>query len=374
MEEKRAIHSSILSWKIPWTEGSGGLQSTGVTCRAGHDGDWADTHWASRCGGEYWSLKFQDWNVGWKSSASITLTWKSSADLEVLRKPWKMHVTTKAALFELDLVGKEPFSMDFQVSLTWETWLLFPRPCWHPVFPSSLLPQPLSWWFPLCLKQALLSLRVLFLLICIVWSISSLWPLQTVDGCCAFLHWRSAPPLQPSPPHPMLGLTVTFLSTKSCHSAPGSESTATPQPSRNEECLFPSPGLPCLSHPHLHESSACFHSASFACLSGTRGGSQGILQPSTFTPKESRPLWPQFAGECQLTGGWGEGRVVILQAAPSRQRIGVPDWHPRLQLKTVNSSQTPGAELSCHSAAILEASQSGLNTNAKRGSQKPHSF
>ena len=49
------------------------------------------------------------------------LTWKSLADLEVLRKPWKMHVTTKAALFELDLVGKEPFSMDFQVSLTWET-------------------------------------------------------------------------------------------------------------------------------------------------------------------------------------------------------------------------------------------------------------
>ena len=120
---------------------------------------------AGRGGGGYWSLKFQDWNVGWKSSASITLTWKSSANLEVLRKPWKMHMTTKAVLFELDLVGKEPFSMDFQVSLTWETSLLFPMPRWHPVFPSSLLPQPPYWWFPPCLKQALLSLRALFLLI-----------------------------------------------------------------------------------------------------------------------------------------------------------------------------------------------------------------
>ena len=26
-----AIHSSILAWKIPWTEETGGLQSTGVT-------------------------------------------------------------------------------------------------------------------------------------------------------------------------------------------------------------------------------------------------------------------------------------------------------------------------------------------------------
>ena len=29
LEEERATHSSILAWKIPWTEESGGLQSTG---------------------------------------------------------------------------------------------------------------------------------------------------------------------------------------------------------------------------------------------------------------------------------------------------------------------------------------------------------
>jgi len=29
LEKERATHSSILAWKIPWTEGPGGLQSTG---------------------------------------------------------------------------------------------------------------------------------------------------------------------------------------------------------------------------------------------------------------------------------------------------------------------------------------------------------
>ena len=31
-----AIHSSILAWRIPWTEEPGGLQSTGLQ-RVGHD-------------------------------------------------------------------------------------------------------------------------------------------------------------------------------------------------------------------------------------------------------------------------------------------------------------------------------------------------
>ena len=29
LEEEMAIHSSILAWKIPWTEEPGGLQSMG---------------------------------------------------------------------------------------------------------------------------------------------------------------------------------------------------------------------------------------------------------------------------------------------------------------------------------------------------------
>ena len=36
LAEERAIHSSNLTWKIPWTEEPGGLQTTGLQ-RAGHD-------------------------------------------------------------------------------------------------------------------------------------------------------------------------------------------------------------------------------------------------------------------------------------------------------------------------------------------------
>ena len=34
--EGMATHSSILAWRIPWTEETGGLQSTGLQ-RGGHD-------------------------------------------------------------------------------------------------------------------------------------------------------------------------------------------------------------------------------------------------------------------------------------------------------------------------------------------------
>ena len=36
LEKEVATHSSILAWKIPWTEELGGLQSTGSQ-RVGHD-------------------------------------------------------------------------------------------------------------------------------------------------------------------------------------------------------------------------------------------------------------------------------------------------------------------------------------------------
>ena len=36
LEKEMATHSSILAWRIPWTEESGGLQSMGLQ-RVGHD-------------------------------------------------------------------------------------------------------------------------------------------------------------------------------------------------------------------------------------------------------------------------------------------------------------------------------------------------
>ena len=37
LEKEMATHSSVLAWKIPWTEDSGGLQPMGSQKRAGHD-------------------------------------------------------------------------------------------------------------------------------------------------------------------------------------------------------------------------------------------------------------------------------------------------------------------------------------------------
>ena len=45
MEKGMATHSSVLSWRIPWTEKPSGLQSMGWQ-RAGHD--WATKHTSSK--------------------------------------------------------------------------------------------------------------------------------------------------------------------------------------------------------------------------------------------------------------------------------------------------------------------------------------
>ena len=36
LKKEKATHSSILAWRIPWTEEPGGLQPTGLQ-RVGHD-------------------------------------------------------------------------------------------------------------------------------------------------------------------------------------------------------------------------------------------------------------------------------------------------------------------------------------------------
>ena len=49
LEKEMASHSSILAWRIPWTEEPGGLQSMGLqrlghNCDRAHTGTHADTH------------------------------------------------------------------------------------------------------------------------------------------------------------------------------------------------------------------------------------------------------------------------------------------------------------------------------------------
>ena len=53
LEEKRAIHSSILAWKIPWTEEPGRLQSMGSRLSTAHIG----------FGHLAWSRQYVFWNI-----------------------------------------------------------------------------------------------------------------------------------------------------------------------------------------------------------------------------------------------------------------------------------------------------------------------
>ena len=55
LEEGMAAHSSILAWRIPWTEEPGGLQSMGLQ-RVGHDwSNLAHTH-QEECNCEQWAF------------------------------------------------------------------------------------------------------------------------------------------------------------------------------------------------------------------------------------------------------------------------------------------------------------------------------
>ena len=59
LEECMAIHSSVLSWRIPWTEKPGELQSMG-SHRVGHD--WAtNTHTHARVDRSIWGRKLWPW-------------------------------------------------------------------------------------------------------------------------------------------------------------------------------------------------------------------------------------------------------------------------------------------------------------------------
>ena len=64
LEKKRTTHSSILAWKIPWTEEPGGLQSTGSQ-RVGHD----------------WATKQQQWLMNYRKFHSRKQAVLSSSPL-----------------------------------------------------------------------------------------------------------------------------------------------------------------------------------------------------------------------------------------------------------------------------------------------------
>ena len=70
-EEEMATHSSILAWKIPWTDEPGGLQSKGSQ-RLKHD--WVSEHFVGTCWCRQgsWVLQLQVWDIGRKSKTQGT--------------------------------------------------------------------------------------------------------------------------------------------------------------------------------------------------------------------------------------------------------------------------------------------------------------
>ena len=63
MEEEIATHSSILAWKIPWTEEPGGLQSVELQ-RVGHDLATEHTQEAKSLGQYHKHLSLPSWGQG----------------------------------------------------------------------------------------------------------------------------------------------------------------------------------------------------------------------------------------------------------------------------------------------------------------------
>ena len=77
LEEGMATHSSILAWRIPWTEEPGGLQSI-RSQRVGHDwSNWACIH-------IYWASSFLNWGGTFREGRQSSWIW----NLLVFRFSW----------------------------------------------------------------------------------------------------------------------------------------------------------------------------------------------------------------------------------------------------------------------------------------------
>ena len=81
LEKEMATHSSILAWRIPWTEEPGGLQSTGSQ-RIGRN--WSDWAWK-----ESFIFYFIDSLCLWPNSVPFTIMQRSRGESRRKeQKPW----------------------------------------------------------------------------------------------------------------------------------------------------------------------------------------------------------------------------------------------------------------------------------------------
>ena len=90
LEEETAAHSSMLAWRIPWAEDTGGLQSTGLR-RVRHD--WARTWSACWVPRRKAGVAFVAFALpGWSSSLSL-VSWPHYGDNKrnKLARPWALQ-------------------------------------------------------------------------------------------------------------------------------------------------------------------------------------------------------------------------------------------------------------------------------------------
>ena len=75
LEKEMATYSSILAWKIPWTEEPGGLQSMGLQ-RVGHDLVTKQQHSLARLNAAWnFQVKVGNWAIDSENSRRTLLVW-----------------------------------------------------------------------------------------------------------------------------------------------------------------------------------------------------------------------------------------------------------------------------------------------------------
>ena len=119
LEKGMAAHSSILAWRIPWTEEPGGLQSMGLQ-GVGHD-------WATN---SLYDLKFDPWMRG----LAYDQIWLAACFCFVNKV---LLAYTKAFIYVLSM----PAFM-----LQWQSWVVVTKTAW-PAKPKTSYFRGKDCWF-----------------------------------------------------------------------------------------------------------------------------------------------------------------------------------------------------------------------------------
>ena len=116
LEEDMATHSSILAWRIPWTEEPGMLQSTGLHRIGYHWNDLVRMHACTQTtqNGQIW---YKDWKFNWQQTY-----WQQQQKSEhnvIISQAEKITVNVKLYI-QLNNHSRVKLFKDFQTRRYWE--------------------------------------------------------------------------------------------------------------------------------------------------------------------------------------------------------------------------------------------------------------